>query len=120
VVEGLKDWLPARKAQRVMAPVCELINILNNYLPPEVETILSQDLVAVRGDFLGGNIVRKMMYEQVRVAVEKYKIEWVACQTTAQASRCASFAVSFICLSYIFLFSARLQSALRDSIRQNA
>lgn len=72
-----------------------MTDIVQNFLPPDVDEILRFDLTCVRKDFVGSNISRKLMYEQVKMARDKYKLQWSDGQTPAEATRKAATLVSF-------------------------
>ncbi|KAI6170173.1 hypothetical protein M3Y98_01212200 [Aphelenchoides besseyi] len=86
VIDSLADWIPSRRARRVVGPAYDCVEIVNNFLPTDVNEVLRLDLSAVRGDFVGGSLVRKLLYEQLKMGLKDGLI-WADGQTTARATQ---------------------------------
>ncbi|KAI6193403.1 hypothetical protein M3Y96_01014100 [Aphelenchoides besseyi] len=96
VIDSLADWIPSRRARRVVGPAYDCVEILNNFLPTDVNELLRLDWSAVRGDFVGhkntisittlGSLVRKLLYEQLKIGLKDGLI-WADGQITARATQ---------------------------------
>ncbi|KAI6224077.1 hypothetical protein M3Y95_00845100 [Aphelenchoides besseyi] len=96
VIDSLADWIPSRRARRVVGPAYDCVEIVNNFLPTDVNEVLRLDLSGVRGDFVGymnttaiitlGSLVRKLLYEQLKMGLKDGLI-WADGQTTARATQ---------------------------------
>ncbi|KAI6189216.1 hypothetical protein M3Y98_00438800 [Aphelenchoides besseyi] len=94
IIDRLEDWIPSRKARRVVGPAYDLVDIVNNFLPKDVDEILRLDLSGARSDFTGGNIIRKLLYEQAKIGLRNGLI-WTDGQTTAKATERAATVLGF-------------------------
>ncbi|KAI6215966.1 hypothetical protein M3Y94_00447100 [Aphelenchoides besseyi] len=93
-IDRLEEWIPSRKARRVVGPAYDLVDIVNNFLPKDVNEILRLDLSGARCDFTGGNIIRKLLYEQAKIGL-KNGLVWTDGQTTAKGTERAATVLGF-------------------------